>query len=402
MWPSFSPRRFLQRTSRTTHRDGPHARRKARPAFRPRFETLEDRWMPANITWMGGADTNWSNPANWVGGVVPGAQDTAIFDNTSGTHNIAVVDVAFVGPIAGLTINPSFSGEITVANPLTVAGTYSQAGGVVDGAADLTLAGTATWSAGTMGTNPPAPNGATIIAATGTLTLSSGNDKVLNNRTLNNLGTITWTGGNLLGNNGAFLNNRGGGTVDMQAATRFYSTAGTAGIFFNAGTLKKTVSPGIGSIEVPLNNSNKVQTQAGTLSVGGNTVDDAGNFDVSAGATLAFAAGTRNLATQATVTGAGAVNFSGAAVNFNSSSFSNTGTATVSANTVTFGGPAAFANLNLTGGTATFADTTTTIATLNQTGGTANFNKVGNVAPHGLLPAFEPCRISDAIGAQGI
>src|SRR6266508_4793553 len=37
-----------------------------------------------NRTWTGaGATTNWSEAANWSGGVVPGAADVAVFDGTS-------------------------------------------------------------------------------------------------------------------------------------------------------------------------------------------------------------------------------------------------------------------------------------------------------------------------------
>ncbi len=379
MWPSFSLYRFLPRTRRAAHRDERRAKRRPRAAFRPRFEILEDRFLPTNITWTGGAGTNWSNPANWAGGAVPGAQDTAVFDNTSGTHNVAVVDVGFTGPIAGLNINPTWGGEITIANPLTVTGTFSQAGGTVDGAATLTLAGTATWSAGTM-----SGSGTTLVTAAGTLALSSGSDKVLSGRTLTNLGTITWTGGNLLGNGGGVLNNRSGATIDLQTNARFYNTNGPAATFFNAGTFQKSAGPGTGSIEVPLNNAGKVLTQAGTVSLN-STGTDSGNFDVSAGATLVFAGGSRTLPAGATVTGAGTVAFNGANVTFDTSSFTNTGTTTITTGTINFNGPAALATLNVTGGTVNFNDTTTTITTLNQSGGTTNFNNAASTLTNAKL-----------------
>ena len=39
-------------------------------AWRPCLERLEDRVVPATVTWMGGSG-NWDAGANWAGGSVP-------------------------------------------------------------------------------------------------------------------------------------------------------------------------------------------------------------------------------------------------------------------------------------------------------------------------------------------
>src|SRR5262245_4406346 len=61
--------------------------------WRPFFERLEDRTVPASlIVWNGPDGGTWSNSGNWQGGVVPGSSDTATF---LGTTPITVnVDIA--------------------------------------------------------------------------------------------------------------------------------------------------------------------------------------------------------------------------------------------------------------------------------------------------------------------
>jgi autotransporter-associated beta strand protein len=48
--------------------------------FRPVLESLEDRAVPALITWTGGGANNaWTNPANWVANVAPSPGDDLLF-----------------------------------------------------------------------------------------------------------------------------------------------------------------------------------------------------------------------------------------------------------------------------------------------------------------------------------
>ena len=77
-----------------------HSRRRrtlpAKTGSRPigrwlRLERLEDRSVPAVITWdigpWSGHDLNWLNPANWSGGVLPGPNDDAVITNNHGLMN---------------------------------------------------------------------------------------------------------------------------------------------------------------------------------------------------------------------------------------------------------------------------------------------------------------------------
>ena len=61
-----------------------------RTRFTPQLERLEERETPAVINWSGGAGTtNWTDPANWVGDVIPSAIDDAVID-VPGTITIAI------------------------------------------------------------------------------------------------------------------------------------------------------------------------------------------------------------------------------------------------------------------------------------------------------------------------
>src|SRR5207245_3820531 len=82
--------------------------------------------------WKGGAlgdATSWSNPANWVLGVVPEASDSVLFTNGPATSVTAVVDAAFGGVVARLTVDPSWNGTITVNRSLAISSGMNLAGG---------------------------------------------------------------------------------------------------------------------------------------------------------------------------------------------------------------------------------------------------------------------------------
>ncbi|PYS65104.1 MAG: hypothetical protein DMF74_04825 [Acidobacteria bacterium] len=121
------------------------------------------------VTWRGGqSDHRWSNPGNWVGAHVPGASDVARFPTQSNSD----VDVDSIGMIAGLKLEPGYSGTITLKHDLLVAGEvviasgsfeqgsyslsareYSQSGGVFNGGSTkVTISGEATVSGGTLTT----------------------------------------------------------------------------------------------------------------------------------------------------------------------------------------------------------------------------------------------------------
>jgi len=96
--------------------------KKPRAVLRPlrarlTMEELGPRIAPA--TWDGGgADNNWSTLANWTNDVLPGANDDAIFDNTSIKHSIC--DAAFPGTVKNVHINTGFTSWLQIDRDLIV------------------------------------------------------------------------------------------------------------------------------------------------------------------------------------------------------------------------------------------------------------------------------------------
>ena len=138
----------------------------------PLMESLEDRTVLSTIVWAGG-NGDWHTAANWIGGVRPGANDTAQINdpNVTITHNTgdsdSVGDVQFNG--AGATLSVS-SGSLVVTGNTSVASNlknYTQTGGTLDGAGTVNVSGTTTWSGGMMmGVGTTNANGGLTLGGT--------------------------------------------------------------------------------------------------------------------------------------------------------------------------------------------------------------------------------------------
>lgn len=74
----------------------------------------------AQITWDGGGDgTSWSDPANWVGDVVPGTSDNVLLDNSvvPGNYTVTLPEGAVSTTVVSLTITPASGNIIKVLLP---------------------------------------------------------------------------------------------------------------------------------------------------------------------------------------------------------------------------------------------------------------------------------------------
>ena len=85
----------------------------------------------ATISWQQGTTGLWTDPTNWVGGVVPGADDTAVF--AAGTFNAATIDLGTTVAIADVTLagntTPSAFNSINILGTLDLAGVLSLGAG---------------------------------------------------------------------------------------------------------------------------------------------------------------------------------------------------------------------------------------------------------------------------------
>jgi uncharacterized repeat protein (TIGR01451 family) len=252
----------------------------------------------STITWNGKGDgTSWSLPANWVGGVVPGASDDAVI-NVSGSTTINL-------PTGGITVHSlnqtggilSFSsGTLTTTTGLTLTGaSFNFTGGSITGPATIassTLnlgagAGAASFTvvpgnsslSGSIAADESilvqgAPNGfggedvanlmlASGAANKGTITLQPNGP---GNIPASKLTAATGT---------TFVNT---GTIQVNAGTA--DTSSIAGNFTNQGTF----SVGPNATLVVANSSGQTFTQAsGTLSASGTFSCSGGEFLIEGG-----------------------------------------------------------------------------------------------------------------------
>ncbi len=246
-------------------------------------ELLEARTMPALITWINPAGGDWSAPSNWDGGVIPGPTDDVLIDiaeNILITHSTSSSDS--VRSIACSNALHLSNGSITIGNASTFDGPLTISGGSFNGAGDLTINETFTWTNGNL-------FGSGRVTANGGMLIQAGHSIDLGGRVLENAGNATWgysEDGILTMSDGAVIRNLPGATFDLQADVRLVGT----GAFENEGIMTKTAGTGETEFNVPFHNEGSVEIDFGSFSarVGGNST---GSFQIDAGARLTLVGG---------------------------------------------------------------------------------------------------------------
>ncbi|MFH0763614.1 MAG: DUF2341 domain-containing protein [Candidatus Omnitrophota bacterium] len=160
----------------------------------------------ANITWNGSTSL-WNVSGNWIGGVVPGDGDVAVFNGTS-TRNCSIN--ASIN-ILGLCIESGYTGIITQAagKTVTLGSTgYTQSGGTFTGGnSAITVNGVFNLNGGTFSTGTGTVTfggvvGDTVTISSGILKIRSGDtaaDIVINAGTWTNSGgTISYNAGSVV------------------------------------------------------------------------------------------------------------------------------------------------------------------------------------------------------------
>ena len=153
------------------------------------LEHLEDRLTPAIVTWVNPASGDWSVPSNWSTGQLPGSTDDVQI-NLAGvtvTHSVGSDSVNSLTSSDPIILS---GGTLSLASTSAVTANFTESGGTLAGAGNLSIGGL-TWSGGSM-------NGAgqTVLSAGTTGTISGTVNKGLE-RTLNNFGSITYSGAHL-------------------------------------------------------------------------------------------------------------------------------------------------------------------------------------------------------------
>ncbi len=217
----------------------------------------------------------------------------------AGTLQVASGLATINGPVTVGTLR--ISGGNAVVNNNTSVPALDLAGGSIGGSGLLTVTSTLTWSAGDMA----ASTGKTVLIGSASGTISGAGGKWLS-RTLENAGTLSYTGSGLLFGFGA---GQAGVLSNLPGATLNFSGDGDLGLanagshlVTNAGTLNRS-GAGATDVAVPFDNSGTVNVSAGTLSLnaGGN---QSGFFVATSGKTLQLG-GTHLLSAGTSVSGAG-------------------------------------------------------------------------------------------------
>ncbi len=138
--------------------------------------------------------------------------------------------------------------------------------GTLRGTGTLTVSNAMNWTAGNMGGGGGSGGGKTIVAPGATLTISNTSHLSLQNWTLENGGTVIWSGTSYLNckDPGTILSNRAEAVWEVRCDQPFVNDAG--GAFYNAGIFRKTASTGTTTFGFSFNNHGTVSILSGNVS----------------------------------------------------------------------------------------------------------------------------------------
>lgn len=371
--------------------------------------------LPATVFWTNPDGGDWATPGNWSTGALPGSADDVVIDLPG---PLTVTHSTGADVIRSLTSRDDVAltgGSLALAAPSLLGSALVVSGGTLTGGGDVTVDGMLTWTGGTL-------TGSGDTVANGGLVIDGSAPKLLDGRTLENVGSATWMGqGTLTGQNGAALVNRPGARFLAQSDATFDSPSSGAA-FNNAGTFRKTGASGVTTFHAQFNNAGTVEVRAGTVSFT-NGGSSSGAFQVAAGATLEFGLGTHTLGRDSSITGAGTVRIRGgqAGVTHFLGTYGVTGATVIASGTfdvvdnlelssLTLNGGtlAAVANVSVTGlfswsdGTVRGPGTVTSAGRLDLRGGEVDgvtFDNAGTAAVTGGLYAINGAVVNNLAGA---
>jgi hypothetical protein len=340
--------------------------RRARTRYRPQLELIEGRILLSTVTWTNTGGGDWDVGANWSTGTVPGGSDDVSIPQSgiTVTHKMGVNDaVHSLSCQAALNMS---EGSLTIGNESTINNTFNLSTGTLTLDGNLDVSGLFTWSFSTIN-----GNGAKMTAGGVDITGNTNGQVALDNVTLENTGTGTWTGtASFVFAEGAVFNNDVNASFTVQSDKPIFNDGGAAGTINNAGTFAKNTTTGTTTVTgVAFNNTGKVIVSSGTLALdaGGTS---SGSFDAT-GAALDFGGGV-SLSSAASVTGSN-ISFSSGGTNTVACPLTSTSNLSFAngAGTTTFTGSVntSSATVTLIGGTDDF-DTTLSAPTIDVNGGT--------------------------------
>ncbi|MEZ5278748.1 MAG: cadherin-like domain-containing protein [Opitutaceae bacterium] len=273
---------------------------------------------PGSKLWVGGTSVNFSDPANWAGGQVPGANDDVWIVPAEPTevniNQATELKSLRVGGIASqVTLKMQSGQNLTTTGPLEVAAgsSLNMSNGTLTTGQNARILGTLNWTGGTM-------NGAgSTVIENGAVANLSNSLLLTGNRGFLNRGTVNQTGYSYLRTNGgsnSTITNAAGAVWNADIQNGYYiayseDSASTLN-FANAGRLVKNGSGtnylGNSSGPSPVTNTGIIDVRSGTLQFEGlGTSTHSGTTLIAEGAAVLYNRGTHNFPTGAAVTGGG-------------------------------------------------------------------------------------------------
>ncbi len=226
---------------------------------------LEDRCVPATITWNGPANGLWSAGANWVGGVAPQNEDSVKFD--PGTKDTTSKDDVALN-LDHLIVVAGYTSKITLDAALSVASSSTIAGGKFVNATNgsLILATTADTVSTVVLANTSFQN-LSVTVEKGMNAQLQINDKVtLDNVQFTADASTTWTAGDISLLNATFITNTGSFSIQSSANI---TSDGTANKIANAANGTVTKSAGSETvIDAKFTNFGNLAVTGGLLKFG--------------------------------------------------------------------------------------------------------------------------------------
>jgi hypothetical protein len=257
-------------------------------------------WLnAASIQWTNTSGGHWSVATNWSPAQVPGPLDTAAI-SASGTYTVTLdADASIAGlAVGGASGTQTFAVNVNVltlngASVVSSNGRFQLSGGTLEGT--NTLAGTMSWTGGTIGSNAVVTVGSNAVLA-----VTGSSSKTLAG-TLRNSGTVLWQSPGVYGRDAygylavgpGMIHNLPDGDLDLQTDSVFVGAVEGAALV-NEGVLRKSGGTGIFTVGagwgMVLTNRGSVDVQTGKLELQGGGFGS-GSFNVATNAEVVFASG---------------------------------------------------------------------------------------------------------------
>lgn len=248
---------------------------------RPQLELLEDRLVPAVVTWVGGSG-DWDTPSHWSTGSLPTPADDVLINTPSVTvtHSQSANDS--VRTLTSRALLDFSAGSLSLETTSTLSAGLIFSGGTLTGPGNLTILRKLDWTGGTM-----SGSGATTLAPGCTVSIDGNSSVAMIERTLTNMSVATWSGSNdLYLQDGAVFKNAAGASFLVKNNHTVFNNGGTSPMFINNGSFIKSSSTGTTTMGVPFTSTSLLDIQSGELLLNGGTNNLGGT--VIGNGTLAF------------------------------------------------------------------------------------------------------------------